>query len=124
MGLLGEQHAGGWQLQAGQDLLPQFAQVGFIPGSSVCFGAGFWGGFWALHCLGGWGSSNDWRRNGWLGRRRSGCGLELGLCQEAEQQDFEPQPGIDAVAQLLLAALELGLPVQQLRFADAAGQLW
>ena len=28
------------------------------------------------------------------------------------------------VAQLLLTALELGLPVQQFRFADAAGQLW
>ena len=47
----------------------------------------------------------------------------MGFSQEAQQQDLEPQPGIDAVAQLLLAALELGLPKQQSRFADTAGQL-
>ena len=143
MGLLGEQHAGRGQFQARQDLLPQFAQVGFAPGSSVgcegCFRAGLNGRgnrrdpalhCSALRCLGGYGLRHDWLGRSWdgpgrngLGRRSSGCGLELGLCQEAQQQDLEPQPGIDAVAQLLLAALELGLPEQQPRFADTAGQL-
>ena len=143
LGLLGEQHAGRGQFQARQDLLPQFAQVGFAPGSSVgcegCFRAGLNGRgnrrdpalhCSALRCLGGYGLRHDWLGRSWdgpgrngLGRRSSGCGLELGLCQEAQQQDLEPQPGIDAVAQLLLAALELGLPEQQPRFADTAGQL-
>ena len=150
MGLLGEQHAGRGQFQAGQDLLPQFAQVGFALGSSVVFGAGFWAGFGGCFSSGVNGRSrrrgsslpictlpglgDDGPRNDWLGcwmrcrngldRRSSGCGLELGFCQEAQQQDLEPQAGIDAVAQLLLTAPELGLPVQQLCFADAAGQLW
>ena len=140
MGLLGEQHAGGGQFQARQDLLPQFAQVGFAPGVWAGFEGGFGAGFGgcfsfglngrgrrrgsALPGLDDDGPRNDWLSNDGLGRGSSGCGLELGFCQEAQQQDLEPQPGIDAVAQLLLAALELGLPVQQLRFADAAGQLW
>jgi hypothetical protein len=101
LGLLGEQHAGGGQFQARQDLLPQFAQVGFAPGVWAGFeggfGAVFEGGFSsgvngrrrrqgsALHCsalrgMGGDGPRNDGLSNDGLGRGSSGGGLELGFC--------------------------------------------
>jgi hypothetical protein len=43
--------------------------------------------------------------------------------QQPQQQHLQPEAGIDALAQLLFAALELGLPAQQLGGADALGQL-
>ena len=60
-----------------------------------------------------------------MGRGGDGrAGLDGRFSQKAEQEHFEPEPGLNALAQLLFAPLELGLPVQQLRLADAAGQGW
>ena len=41
-----------------------------------------------------------------------------GLRQQPQQQHLQPEAGLHAVAQLLLAALELCLPLQQARLAD------
>ena len=156
MGLLGEQHPGGGQLQTRQDLLPEFAQVclgwrgcrdrrrwGFavtwLPvrcstgrprvcaGSCGC-GRGCWSHRWLPR--GGWWL--DWarprqpqrtrgRRHG-LGlsdpARPGGLGMGQGLRQQPQQQHLQPEAGLHAVAQLLLAALELCLPLQQARLAD------
>ena len=43
--------------------------------------------------------------------------------QQAQQQHLEPQPRLHAQPQLLFAALELGLPVQEPRLADPARHL-
>jgi hypothetical protein len=42
----------------------------------------------------------------------------LGFGQQAQQQYLQPQPRLHAEAKLLLASLELGLPVEQARLAD------
>ena len=42
--------------------------------------------------------------------------------QQAQQQHLQPEARVHAVAQLLLAAPQLGLPFQQPRLADAPGQ--
>ena len=65
----------------------------------------------------------------WLAVRccRTGfCNGELGVSKEAKQQHFKPQPWLHALTQLLFAALELCLPVQQSLTAQAfrkCGQL-
>ena len=137
-GLLREEHPGGGQLQARQDLLPEGGQVW-----GLHTGRGRRGSRLGCGCRDRRGCRNGCRvrcRNGRdrccrsgrsctdgrgrsLGRGWGGrAGLDGRFSQQAEQEHFEPEAGLNALAQLLLASLELGLPAQQLRFADAAGE--
>ena len=124
-GLLRQQHARGGELQTGEDLLPQFHQVGTGRGRCWC-GSSHSDG--SSRCGRAW----DDRRRGWWCSNRSrswGCSdgggaNRLRFGEQAEQQHFQPQTRLHALAQLLLAPLELGLPAQQRCLADTPGQIW
>jgi hypothetical protein len=59
---------------------------------------------------------------GWGCSGGGGAGW-LGFGEQAEQQHFQPQARLHALAQLLLTAFELGLPAQQRCLADAPRQI-
>ena len=141
LGLLGEQHAGGGQLQARQDLLPKLGKVWRPSGRCGLgyrgwlgrwvwlergLGQGRWLGGrsgldrrWGYRCRGYW----CWGYRRWAQCSGFGRGENHRFGQQAQQQHLQPEAWVDAVAQLLLAALELGLPLQQPGLADAPGQL-
>ena len=124
--LLGQQHARGGELQAGQDLLPEAVEIEI--GSSWCGGwsslgrwccADRWGrGCCRLCCRSGHRNAcgsrirrsfgRRWRLS-WssgLSRRCWSCrdGSGLGFSQQAQQQHLKPQPWLSALAQLHFAA--------------------
>jgi hypothetical protein len=124
--LLRQQHARGWELQAGQDLLPEAVEIEI----GGCGGGG-WSSLGRWCCAGCWGrgccrlscrsghrngcgsrrrrsSGRGWRRS-WsrcLGHRSWSCcdGRGLRFSQQAQQQHLKPQPGLSALAQLHFAA--------------------
>ena len=55
--------------------------------------------------------------------RSCGCALSLyRFCQQPQKQHFQPQARLHALAQLLLGAAQLGLPLQQAGPADGLGE--